>query len=131
MSQENVEIVRRCYEAFDRGDIDVAFEDFAPDFELDLSRAIGIDRGTYNLAQFRRLTEQFAENWESARYEADELIDAGEHVVMPFTNRLRGRDGIEVQARGIWLGTIRDGLIVRICLYQDKREALEAAGLSE
>ena len=131
MSQENVEIVRRCYEAFDRGDLDAAFEDFAPDFELDLSRAIGIDRGMYTLAQFRRLTESFAENWESARYEADELIDAGHHVVMPFTNRLRGRDGIEVQARGIWLGTIRDGLIVRICLYQDKREALQAAGLSE
>jgi len=131
MSQENVEIVRRCYEAFDRGDLDAAFEDFAPDFALDLSRAIGIDRGTYNLAQFRRLTEQFAENWESARYEADELIDAGEHVVMPFTNRLRGRDGIEVQARGIWLGTIRDGLIVRICLYQELDEALQAAGLRE
>ena len=36
-----------------------------------------------------------------------------------------------MQARGIWLGTIRDGLIVRICLYQDKRDALEAAGLKE
>jgi ketosteroid isomerase-like protein len=131
MSQENVEIARRSYEAFDRGDIDAAFEDFAPDFELDLSRAIGIDRSMYNLAQFRRLTEQFAETWESVRYEADALIDAGEHVVIPFTNRLRGRDGIEVQARGTWLGTIRDGLIVRICLYQELQEALEAAGLRE
>ena len=131
MSQENVEIVRRSFEVFNRGDVDAAFEDFAPDFELDLSRAIGIDRGTYNLAQFRRLTESFAETWESNRLVADELIDAGEHVVVPFTNRLRGRDGIEVQARGTWLCTIRDGLVVRICLYQDKREAIEAAGLSE
>src|SRR2546423_70825 len=131
MSQENVEIVRRSYEALDRGDIDAAFEDFAPDFELDMSRAIGMDRSMYSLAQFRRLTEQFAETWESVRYEADELIDAGEHVVMPFTNRFRGRDGIEVQARGTWLGTIRDGVIVRICLYQELQEALEAAGLSE
>ena len=71
------------------------------------------------------------EIWESTRLGADELIDAGEHVVVPFTNRLRGRDGIEVQARGIWLGTIRDGLIVRICLYQELQEALEAAGLRE
>ena len=131
MSQENLEAVRRSFEAFNRGDLDAAFEDFAPDFELDLSRAIGIDRGTYSLAEFRRLTEQFAETWESVRYEADELIDAGEHVVMPFTNRLRGRDGIEVQARGIWLGTIHDGLIMRICLYQELQEALEAAGLRE
>ena len=59
MSQENVEIARRCYEALSRGDFDAAFEDCAPDFELDSSRAIGIDRGTYNLAQTRRLAERF------------------------------------------------------------------------
>jgi ketosteroid isomerase-like protein len=130
MSQENVEMVRRCYEAFNRGDFDAAFEDFAPDFELDMSRAIGIDRGMYNLAQFRRLAESFADTLETVRLEAD-YIDAVEHVVMPFTNRFRGRDGIEVQARGTWLCTLRDGLIVRICLYQEVQEALEAAGLKE
>ena len=60
-----------------------------------------------------------------------EYIDAGEHVVMPFTNRLRGRDGIEVQARGAWLCTIRDGLVARICLYQEVQAARAAAGLRE
>ena len=50
---------------------------------------------------------------------------------MPFTNLARGRDGIEVQARGIWVWTIRDGSIVRVCLYQERHEALEAAGLEE
>jgi ketosteroid isomerase-like protein len=131
MSQENVEMARRSYEAWHRGDVDAAFEDFAPDFELDMSRAIGTDRGIYSLNQMRRLTEEFHEAWETIQVGADEPIDAGEHVVMPFTNRLRGRDGIEVQARGTWLCTIRDGLIVRICLYQEVQEALEAAGLSE
>jgi ketosteroid isomerase-like protein len=130
MSQENVEIARRSYEALNRGDVDAASEDFAPDFELDMSRAIGMDRGMYNLAQFRRLTEEFWKAWEFVRLEAD-YIDAGEHVVMPFTNRQRGRDGIEVQSRGTWLCTIRDGLIARICLYQEVQEALEAAGLRE
>jgi ketosteroid isomerase-like protein len=131
MSQENVEMARRSYEALNRGDVDAAFEDFAPDFELDMSRAIGINRGVYSLNQIRRLTEEFWEAWETVQVGADELIDAGEHVVMPFTNRFRGRDGIEVQARGTWLCTIRDGLIVRICLYQEVQEALEAAGLRE
>ncbi len=95
-----------------------------------MSRAIGIDRGMYNLAQFRRLAESFADTLETVRLEAD-YIDAGEHVVMPFANRFRGRDEIEVQARGTWLCTIRGGLIVRICLYQEVQEALEVAGLSE
>jgi ketosteroid isomerase-like protein len=52
-------------------------------------------------------------------------------VVTPFTNHLRGRDGIEVQARAVFLWTIRDGAIARMCLYQERREALEAVGLSE
>jgi ketosteroid isomerase-like protein len=130
MSQENVEIARRCFEAWHRGDVDAGLEDFAPDFELDMSRSIGLDRGIYNLNQVRHRAEEFWEVWERIQVGA-EYIDAGEHVVIPFTNRLRGRDGIEVQARGAWLGTIRDGLIVRICLYQEVQEALEAAGLEE
>ena len=130
MSEENVEIARRCFEAWHRGDVDAAYEDLASDFELDMSRAIGLDRGIYSLDQMRRFTEEFWEVWERIQVGA-EYIDAGEHVVIPFTNRLRGPDGIEVQARGAWLGTIRDGLIVRICLYQEVQEALEAAGLRE
>ena len=50
---------------------------------------------------------------------------------MPFTNVARGRDGIEVQARGVWVWTIRDGACARVTLYQEREEALEAAGLSE
>jgi ketosteroid isomerase-like protein len=131
MSQENLEMARRNFEALHRRDVDAKFADFAPDFEFDLSRAIGTDRGIYSLDQMRRLNEELLGAWETIQVGAEEYIDAGEHVVIPFTNRLRGRDGIEVQARGTWLCTIRDGLIVRICLYQELQEALEAAGLSE
>jgi hypothetical protein len=44
---------------------------------------------------------------------------------------LRGRDGIEVQARIAWLITIRDGKTTSLTLYQTKGKALEAAGLRE
>jgi ketosteroid isomerase-like protein len=131
MSQENVEIVRAAIDAFNRGDVDAAFKDASPDFEYDQTRAVGMDRGVFNLEQFRSLLATFTDSWESFTVGADELIDAGEDVVMPFTNVARGRDGIEVQARGIWVWTIRDGSIVRACLYQDRQEALEAAGLKE
>ncbi len=57
---------------------------------MDLSRAVGLDRGVYCLDQFRRLAEEFAKSWESVRYEADEFIEAGDYVVMPFTNRAPG-----------------------------------------
>ena len=131
MSQENVEIVRAAIDAHNRGDVDAVLKDAAPDFEYDGTRAVGIDRGTFNLDEFRDLLATFTDSWESYTIGADELIDAGEDVVMPFTNVLRGRDGIEVQARGVWVWTFRDGACVRMTLYQGREEALEAAGLSE
>lgn len=44
---------------------------------------------------------------------------------------MRGRDGIEVEARSAWLITIRNGEQTSLTLFQTKREALEAAGLAD
>jgi ketosteroid isomerase-like protein len=129
MSQENVDLVRTAIDAFNRGDVDAAFQNVSPDFEYDQTRAVGIDRGVFNLERFQALLATFTDSWESFTIGADELIDAGDEVVMPFTNVAGGRDGIEVQARGVWVWTIRDGAIVHACLYQQRHEALEAAGL--
>ena len=131
MSQENVQIVRAAIEAFNRGDRDAFLRKASPDFEYDLSRAAGPNRGVYGLAQIRGVLEEFFGMWESARIEPHEFIDAGEHVVVPWTFHAMGRDGIEVQARTTWTITIRDAAIERLCMYQERREALEAAGLRE
>ena len=85
-------------------------------------------RGVFNLDESRDLPATFTDSWESFTIGADELIDGGEHVVMPFTNRAQGRAGIEVQARGVWIWTFRE-LDRAGCLYQELQEALEAAGL--
>jgi ketosteroid isomerase-like protein len=134
MSDENVEVVRAAIDAYNRGDWDAMLKDAAPDCEFDFSRAMGPRRGVHSLAQVRALLENFGgffETFESVRVEVDEFIDAGEHVVVPVTLHARGREGIEVKARptGVW--TIRDGVVVRVCLYQDLEDALEAAGLRE
>lgn len=131
MSRENVDVLRAGVEALNRGDVGAAFKEAAPDYELDNSRAIGIDRGVYDLDSARRLLEQFISMWASAAWGLDDFIEAGEHVVTPFTNVLRGRDGIEVRARGFWVWTFRNGKVARCCLYQDRNEAFEAAGLRE
>jgi hypothetical protein len=43
--------------------------------------------------------------------------------------QLRGRDGIEVEARGPHVQTWRDGRLVRYRLFQQRAEALAAVGL--
>jgi ketosteroid isomerase-like protein len=127
----NVEIVRMAWNALDRRDVQAAFKHAAPDIEFDQTRALGMDRGVYTLDEFTRLTQSFIDTWESVRWEVDQLIDAGDQVVLAFTNRLTGRDGIELTAHGTLIWTFRDERIVRTCLYQDRAEALDAAGLSE
>ena len=132
MSQENVEIARAVINALDRGDIDAALKDAAPDFVFDFSRSVGLEAGVYKLDQMRTFFGRWVgEMWESSRFEADEFIEAGDLVMTPVTNLLRGRDGIEVQARGAWVWTFRDGSVARITFYRERQDALEAAGLRE
>jgi ketosteroid isomerase-like protein len=132
MSEENVEIARAAIEAANRGDWDAAFKDTAPGFEWDNTRALGADnRALFSRDEARQFFQEMAELWESFRVEINELIPAGDQLVVPHTTHIRGRDGIEAHARTTWLFTIRNGAIERICLYQEKQEALKAAGLQE
>ena len=68
MSQENVELVRRAYEAFNRGDLDGMVADFAPTFEYASTGAIpgagGVYRGQDGMRQF---LGWFWNDFESAR----------------------------------------------------------------
>ncbi len=52
-------------------------------------------------------------------------------VIAENVTYLRGRDGIEVQARSTWLYRFRDGEQTSLTMYQTRKEALEAAGLEE
>ena len=131
MSQENLEIVKAAYDAYNREDWDAAFKDAAPGAELDFSRAIGPWRGVFGLDQIRRVTQEFRETWESARMEPHEFIEAGDLVVVPSTQHLKGRGGIEVVVSATWVWTIRNGAIERVTMYQERQDALEDLGLSE
>ena len=131
ISEQNVEIIRAAIDAINRGDWEAVLKDADPDFEFDLSRAVGPVQGVFKLDQTRGLLEEFFGMWEAVRWEIDELREVGDHVAASTTNYLRGRDGIEVTARTPWVWTFRDGSIVRQCVYQEWQEALEAVGLSE
>ena len=131
MSQENVEIVRAAFEAANRGDLDAMLRDAAPDFEFDFSRALGPQHGVFRRDEMPGLFEEFDGPWGSVRREADEFIEAGEQVVTPLTSYHRGRDGMELRARIALVWTFQDGAVTRLCFYQTRDEALEAAGLPE
>jgi ketosteroid isomerase-like protein len=132
MSAENVEVVRRVYEAAARRDGATVLDLYDPEVELDNTRldvvgtAGGVHRGHDGLRRFFR---EWHEAWERVEYDYDELIDAGgDQVVSVVTRRGRGRaSGAEVELRVALLWTLREGKIARVVWFPSREEALEAA----
>jgi hypothetical protein len=84
MSQENVEIVRRAGEAWQRGGIDAMLEFLDPGVEWRVRPDLP-ESGTYRGHEgVRRLFTRFEEVLEGQGYEPQEYIDAGDLVVMPL-----------------------------------------------
>jgi ketosteroid isomerase-like protein len=134
MSVENVEVVKRSVEAYQRGDIDAFLKALDDDVEFDFSAVRGPYRGVYRgRDRVRGLIESFWEAWASITPVATEYVPAGDKVVLATRARFQARaSGVEVGGGGMGaVFTVRDGMIVRYEQLQTKAEALEAAGLSE
>jgi ketosteroid isomerase-like protein len=132
MSQESIEIVRQALDAYARRDIAALREINDADLELDWTASHGWQARVYRgIEDALVFMEEYFEAFDEIVFETDDLIDAGESVVVPNTARQRGRDGVEVTARSALVFTVRDGKITRIRLYQDTWQALEAVGLAE
>jgi ketosteroid isomerase-like protein len=133
MSLENVEIVRRYFEARNQGDWETVRACAAPDIEYDLSRSVAPWVGMYRgFDAIERLWDEMSEAFGDYRWEAEEFIDAGDAVVVPARFCLTGRDsGIETVSRAAGVYWVTEGKVARFALYQSRTNALEAAGLSE
>jgi ketosteroid isomerase-like protein len=132
MSEENVEIVRRGYEAFNRGDLDGMVADIAPPFEYVASGAVpgtgGVYPGPEGLRQFMGWFGEFYD----ARVDIDEVIEARDKVLFGVTAQGRGKQSGVESGWHLWhLWTRHDGKIVRGEGFTDRGDALEAAGLRE
>ena len=130
MSQENVEVVRRSLEAWNRGDLATVSDLWRSDGEIDWSRSRGPLKGIYRgREQIEGFWNEFMSTFEENRTEAHGFTDAGSEVVVTNTGHHRGREGIEVIARSTFVFTVENGQITRLRMFQERAEALEAVGL--
>jgi ketosteroid isomerase-like protein len=131
MSHENVDLVRRAIAAYNERDFDAIRALAQPDVELDWSASRGLEARTYKGEEVIRFYKNFLGTFEKVKVGAERFIEAGDSVIVSNTAQIRGRDGVLTTARSAFVFTIRGGRVAHIRLYQDLREALEAAGLSE
>jgi ketosteroid isomerase-like protein len=132
MSQENVENLRRGFDAWNRGDRDGFLAGFAPEAELHATARVdqGIFRGREGLERYWAETR---ETLDELRTSVSEIRAVGEDKVLASTTASgRGKESKAPWELPMWfVATFRDGLCVRIEFYLDLEQALEAAGLQE
>lgn len=133
MSQENVEVVRRVWDAAQRGDTTAVFELYDPAIVWEVHYGAPELKGVYEGYEgVRRLFEQWREPFEAYHEHVETLIDAGASVLAGV--RLGGRgvtSGAEVDFLSWVLYAVRDGRVIRVDVFGGEDEALEAAGLKE
>jgi ketosteroid isomerase-like protein len=133
MSQENVEIVRRSFAAYTRGDIEETLVDIDPEGELH-SAIIGVAEGAVYRGHdgFRRWHAETEVAFEELTTELTEFRDLGDRVVGLGHVHARGREsGVELDSATGWVFTLRDGKIVKAEGFLSIGETLDVAGLSE
>jgi ketosteroid isomerase-like protein len=133
MSQENVEIVRRLYEHWERGDFSHA-DYFDPQVEHSRIGAETPDmEGRWRgLDGFSAAFREYLRAFSDLRINAERIIDLGDGRVLGLARHTaRGKlSGAPIEHQLGDLFTLREGRIVRYDSYWDTAEALEAAGLS-
>jgi ketosteroid isomerase-like protein len=133
MSKENVDIVRRAYERF-LATGTPAVEMFHSDFVWDMSKFRGWpEQQMYpGLEGTRQFLSDWLASWDEWQLELEELHDAGDRVVAVMRQRGRSKvTGVVTEMHFAQVWTLREGKQVRMEMYADPHEALEAAGLAE
>jgi ketosteroid isomerase-like protein len=128
--QANIEKVRAAIDAFNRRDRKAMLALGDDDFVYDWTRSLGVNARLYRGRE--ELMEFIEDQWsifEDQHLEVHEYIPRGNHVVVTATVHGRARQGVPVSATSAHLYTFaEDGRLVRITLFQEREEALAAAG---
>jgi ketosteroid isomerase-like protein len=133
MSEENVEIVRTAFAAFDRGDIEAVLrlcdEDIVITQPAELPGVSAEQRGHPGVLEAFAI---WPEQWEDYRMEILRIAAAPDDRVV-VTTRARGRgrqSGVEVDMGFSFAFAIRDARISEMRIFAREDEARAAAGLS-
>ena len=129
MSQENVELVRRCLWALEN-DTDAFRDTLHPEvewfpFEENQRRLYGVEAAMRN-------RNEWLDTWDEHRIDLEEVIEQGDSVVASIHITARGKaSGVKTDVRFYPHAKIRDHRIVYIFDHSDRAAALKAAGLEE
>ena len=132
MSQENVDVVTRLYEAWQRDGFGVVPELMDPDIEW-VNPSYAIEPGTrYGYAGFAAASSSFASVYHESRVKEATFYDAGDRIAVTASMASRSKASeFPIDAQRGYVFDLRDGKVTRFAWFNDPSEALAAVGVSE
>jgi ketosteroid isomerase-like protein len=131
MSQENVELVRAVFKAWNAGDMDALRELYDSDIIVRAPEGWPEPGPFVGREAILRQWEQMRETWDADALETiSDFIHAGDRVAVRHIWRTAGH-GPEPNIELTSIYTVRDGRIIAIDFFWDHAEALATVGLSE
>jgi ketosteroid isomerase-like protein len=131
VSRDDVELVRRAYEAYSRGDLAAAASAYSKDTVWDVSRFrpdVETHSGQEELA---KNIGSWRETWSEHSFSLEQAVDAGDCVVAVINESGRGKaSGAPVTIRYGQLIRVSDGKIVETVVFSNPDDAFAAAGTS-
>jgi ketosteroid isomerase-like protein len=133
MSDENVELVRKGFEALrERGPEGLLDELIDPEFEMTTPSNLASEPDTYRGHDgIRRYFDSFYEVMDDIYMEGHEFLAVGDRVVVDFTLHATGRStGIAAGQNAFQVWTLKEGKAIRLELFATREEAIAATRIS-
>jgi uncharacterized protein len=132
MNAGRLEVVRRSYESFNASDLTAALDLLDPDIEWHTYIVPGPGGGVYRGHDgVRELWAEAKRIFGDFRNVPEKMFDAGDQVVtFVRVEGVGAMSGVAVQARIAHLMTFRGEKVVKVQSFEDRDEALRAAGLT-
>jgi uncharacterized protein len=134
MSERNVEVVRRAFEAYTAGDIDAVLRLCADDIVITQAPEVpGVPPQQHGHDGVLEAFGLWPEQWDDFRIEIDRVVaDPGDYVVVATRQSGRGKQsGVEVEAQFMFLFTVRGGRIAEWRIFLTETQAMAAAELRQ
>jgi ketosteroid isomerase-like protein len=131
MSQENVDALRACFEAVNRGDVPGVLRTMDTDIRFECQ--VAAIQGSYvGHDGVRGFFADIADHFETLQLQCPDVRSLGDRVLALGTARAVGKgSGIDVETPLTVVARFRDGRMTDYKDFGDRGEALEAVGLRE
>jgi uncharacterized protein len=133
VTPQDVDSLRRGYEAFNHRDLEGLVTLFDPDATwIPSASAWGAGQVYHGHDGIARLFEELERDWQEFQSIPEEFREVGDFILtLGYVQATPKEGGHEIRSPTAWIWEMRDGKALRLQAYTDPGRALEALGVPE